>query len=544
MTEASGQRSSLKKKKRRSSGEKEPKVPTDVVSAAKPINQEEEKQRFFSGEDPHYEPQFVYALPTEILALALQRYASNVSDSCCASCRYVPHALRIMRAVVRQYGSFDKWTEENGGEILDEAEARVIVDEYLEAHGVENEITVKFNPNLVARASFMKKASQLNIRTTGLRRHWIQGMLHHEIGTHCLRELNDQNQPWAKVKKGRKRFGLQDKNPTEEGLASLHTVLERDGHFLWRAALLYYTTWKASQLSFRELYEDLAQFLGHNPDERWDYCFRAKRGLLDTSQPGGFVKDQMYLTGAMEILEQRRVIDFEAMYIGKLSVPDAHRAKCTGLARLDNLRLPIFLATSEDRRRYLELMDEIVRDNDLTDLIDGPEKAPKCFLRSSSKEPPSTTSSSSSSSSTRRSRMTGPITIPGSGGGSSGVVPALGGGGHLGPAHHSPQHLPPAAGGGGGAHSASSGLSSISSTTSPPGPVGLDDEPPRTWRRAGSSRESLGSAGMSGSGSGGSSRGLGAAPRRMLTKDISQNIESTTTSCLSESEEEDADSLC
>lgn len=195
-------------------------------------------------------------------------------------------------------------------------------------------------------------------------------MLHHEIGTHYLRDRNDKTQPWARERNGRKKYRLEDKNPTEEGLASLHTVLEREGHCLWRAAMLYYTIWRALQLSFRELYEDLEQFLGDSTDERWDYCVRAKRGLLDTSQPGGFVKDQMYLKGAIKILEQRHRIDFDALYIGKLSVVDAHRAKCTGLARTEHLQLPVFLQGAGQKARYHTLLDDCVKGNDLSDLVD------------------------------------------------------------------------------------------------------------------------------------------------------------------------------
>lgn len=345
---------------------KELKVPTDVVGAARPLNSEAERIKFFSGEEENYEPQFVYKLPSPVLMLALRRYNSAVQ----VENRYVPHALRILRTLLQQYGSYERYEEINGGDVVPESEARLIVGEYLARHGIEREITVVFDPQLVARASFTKKAGQLRIRPQGLRRNWIQGMLHHEIGTHYLRDRNDKLQPWAKERNGRKKYRLEDKNPTEEGLASIHTVLEREGHCLWRAAMLYYTIWRALQLSFRELYEDLAQFFGDSVDERWDYCVRAKRGLLDTSQPGGFVKDQMYLTGAMEILEQRHRIDFDALYIGKLSVVDAHRAKCTGLARVDHVQLPVFLRGAEQKARYHVLLDDMVKGNDLSELVD------------------------------------------------------------------------------------------------------------------------------------------------------------------------------
>ena len=54
---------------------------------------------------------------------------------------------------------------------------------------------------------------------------------------------------------------------------------------MWRAAMLYYTVVRASDLSFSALFHDLAKF-AREPAVRWDYCLRAKRGLSDTSEPG------------------------------------------------------------------------------------------------------------------------------------------------------------------------------------------------------------------------------------------------------------------
>eukprot|EP00928_Gymnodinium_smaydae_P088415 TRINITY_DN72503_c0_g1_i1.p1 TRINITY_DN72503_c0_g1~~TRINITY_DN72503_c0_g1_i1.p1 ORF type:complete len:415 (+),score=87.98 TRINITY_DN72503_c0_g1_i1:350-1594(+) len=353
--------------KARRRAKKELKVPADMVAVARPMNAEEERVKFFSGEEENYEPQFMYRLPPCVLEKALRQYSlDNQVDR-----RFVPHAKRVLNTLLQRYGSYAAYQEQYGGEALSIEEARPIVDEYLAKLGVQDEIRVNFDPNLVARASFVKRAMVLNIRPQGLRKNWIEGMLHHEIGTHFLRDRNDKYQPWSREKNGRKRYRLEDKNPTEEGLASLHTVLEREGHCLWRPALLYYATWRALELSFRDLYEDLAQFLGNSTDERWDYCVRAKRGLLDTSQPGGLAKDQAYLAGAMEILEQRRRIDFTSLYAGKLSVLDSHRCRSTGLARLDKILLPTFLQGAEQKARYMELLDETVRENGLSDLLDG-----------------------------------------------------------------------------------------------------------------------------------------------------------------------------
>ena len=99
-----------------------------------------------------------------------------------------------------------------------------------------------------------------------------------------MRSSNNRLQIWKNWKK-RKELDLEPHNPTEEGLAALHTVLFRKEPCLWRAALLYYTAYFASKLSFKALFQDLERFL-QDPQERWNYCLRAKRGQLDTSEPG------------------------------------------------------------------------------------------------------------------------------------------------------------------------------------------------------------------------------------------------------------------
>lgn len=79
---------------------------------------------------------------------------------------------------------------------------------------------------------------------------------------------------------------LRNKNPTEEGLASLHSILlQPKGPYMFRAALLYYAACMAHQMSFSELFHHLGQFIG-SPDSRWNYCMRVKRGVMDASKPG------------------------------------------------------------------------------------------------------------------------------------------------------------------------------------------------------------------------------------------------------------------
>lgn len=106
------------------------------------------------------------------------------------------------------------------------------------------------------------------------------------VGTHYIRSCNNKYQPWANCK-NRKALDMGPMNPTEEGLASLHSVLFRKDPCLWRAAILYYVAYKATYLSLKDLFKDLGKFLV-DPHVRWDYCIRAKRGQVDTSQPGKY----------------------------------------------------------------------------------------------------------------------------------------------------------------------------------------------------------------------------------------------------------------
>ncbi|XP_048195425.1 uncharacterized protein KIAA0895 homolog isoform X3 [Perognathus longimembris pacificus] len=276
-----------------------------ILTAIKPINLEKEKLRFFKS-DFTYNPQFEYANSALSNVLAKHGNASN----------------RFLKQIV-----------------------------------------VHLTEDLLSRASMtvVNGCPTLTINVSTAREHWLEGMLRHEIGTHYFRGINNLQQPWGSWV-GRKKHELKPNNPTEEGLASIHSVLFRKDPFLWRAALLYYTVYQASQMSFCELFEDIGKFV-KDPNTRWDYCVRAKRGWTDTSQPGCFSKDQVYLDGTLQILRNRRSIDFYLLTaLGKVSYEDVDRL--SGLAVTDKMRVPHFL---QDHSRYMEHLEKIMEVNKLTD---------------------------------------------------------------------------------------------------------------------------------------------------------------------------------
>lgn len=108
-------------------------------------------------------------------------------------------------------------------------------------------------------------------------------------------------------------------------------LLLRIPPLLYRAALLYYCCCLASKLSFAKMFEVISKYQP-DPELRWKQCVRVKRGIADTSKPNGIFmkylgmyKDQIYFLGALEILKNRKKLNFIHMYSGKISVQDCLR---------------------------------------------------------------------------------------------------------------------------------------------------------------------------------------------------------------------------
>ncbi|XP_044192326.1 uncharacterized protein KIAA0895 isoform X1 [Thunnus albacares] len=324
-----------------------------ILTAIKPSNVEKEKAKFFKS-DFNYNPQFEYSNPVSPLILARH---NNASD------RFLTQAVHIMELALHRYGSYEKFEQVTGGSLLTKSRIWHNVKKYMEKEGCMGEIVVQVTDDLLSRASMTVVNSRptLTINISTAREHWLEGMLRHEIGTHYFRGINNCHQPWSSSM-GRKKHNLKPLNPTEEGLASIHSVLFRKDPTLWRAALLYYTVYQASHMSFSQLFHNLGRFV-QDPNTRWDYCVRAKRGQTDTAEPGCFSKDQVYLDGILKILRHRDKINFPLlMTLGKVSFEDVDRLKT--VAQMENVRIPHFM---QDQAKYAEQLTKIMAVNELTD---------------------------------------------------------------------------------------------------------------------------------------------------------------------------------
>ena len=130
---------------------------------------------------------------------------------------------------------------------------------------------------------------------------------------------------------------------------------------MFRSALNYYAAVKSSTMSFVELFEDLAKYID-TEQSRWKFALRLKRGYADTGVPGGLYKDQCYLEGAVNFLQERKNIDIEGLFCGKISLEDLKKPKIQKIINKDKdtISFPPFCS---DWDAYLKALDHIAETN-------------------------------------------------------------------------------------------------------------------------------------------------------------------------------------
>lgn len=150
-----------------------------------------------------------------------------------------------------------------------------------------------------------------------------QRLIVHEINAHLLRAVNGSMQPFKIF-----ATGLADSERTDEGLATI--VEEMTGMIRNRTFRLYAGRVMAAYLSQTNSFYDVFSELCNAFSEKEAFYItqRVKRGLSDTSRPGGLIKDYIYLDGREQV---KRYLqddgDIEVLYCGNTSVRDAHIIK-------------------------------------------------------------------------------------------------------------------------------------------------------------------------------------------------------------------------
>jgi hypothetical protein len=316
------------------------------LSSLTPCNVADAKELFFRS-DCQINPIFRYTKPEKV--------AARLAEHAPVSTSLLPIALKILSLGGADY---DSRVAGQLGPLLSREEVERRVERYAREAGLE--VKIEFSANQVSRTMITK--SQISCRwPLEYRDREFAGVLAHELGTHLIRTSNEALQPWGRGK-ARRQFKLAPFLDTEEGLATLMALATHPPgcRLLFTAALRYLAVTLAAKMSFVELYRELNRYL-RDPDRCFFEAVRAKRGVFDTSAPGGCAKDQCYLRGAYDLLRNRAKIDWPWMFMGKLALRDIPRMKKFSI---DRLFLPA-VVKGDNVLDFKQVIEEIASENGL-----------------------------------------------------------------------------------------------------------------------------------------------------------------------------------
>ncbi|MFJ9074573.1 tyrosine/phenylalanine carboxypeptidase domain-containing protein [Streptomyces sp. NPDC102278] len=214
---------------------------------------------------------------------------ATVSENGTPDAALLADALALLGKDPERQGGGPEEDRDDGAGLSADVAATAISD-VLAAEGL-TDWTVRVKPGAAARMSVSTGDRSVRIRAdVELSRDELVQLIVHEIGTHVFR--------WVNAVRGAHVLGLQlsGHTATEEGFAVWNEQRAADGNGLDRRfALRVVAVDAALRGSFTDVVDALAPYT--SPGTAFDVAVRVKRGLVDTSQPGGFIKDHVYLGG-------------------------------------------------------------------------------------------------------------------------------------------------------------------------------------------------------------------------------------------------------
>ncbi|NCN03901.1 MAG: DUF1704 domain-containing protein [Candidatus Pacebacteria bacterium] len=281
------------------------------IALLNPINMVAEKKKFLL--DPSYNPQLSY--DENIDKDELYKYGFPNDE-------YVTLAEKIVKISYKDKTD-DELQAEKGMELSKE-EVETKLKLFLKMHGLEKRYGIIWSRSFLARTAINATTIKLRLPVS-FREEDLLGMLYHEIGTHAIRRINYEQQPWYKKKK---KYGFSSHLQTEEGLAVLHSLLPLKNKLAHSSALRYLAVAKAQEMGFVKLYQFLNKYI-KDPDRCFNATLRLKRGISDTAKGGGYTKDLVYFEGLVDVWRYLRHHDFEIdhLYFGRLAMEDTEKAR-------------------------------------------------------------------------------------------------------------------------------------------------------------------------------------------------------------------------
>jgi hypothetical protein len=314
-----------------------------LLAQLKPNNLLEEKEKFFL--DNSYNPQFTYDnLPDES---EIYKYGKPTLN-------YITLAKSVLDKAYFNKTEKDLLLTE--GSEVSQKEVSQKTMQFLKMHGLENRFRISWSSSYVSRATVNRDTIKYRLPAY-FREEGLLGSIYHEIGTHAIRRVNYEQQPWYRRKN---KYGFGSYLKTEEGLAVLHALIPHSMKLAYTTASRYLAVDYAQKHSFAELWEFVGKYV-QDQETRWMVTFRQKRGITDTSKPGGFSKDLVYFEGTVDVWNWLNQHDYDItqLYFGKMALEDVDK-----VVRMNpnfNPLLPSFFVVDKDR--YAQEIEKIGLEN-------------------------------------------------------------------------------------------------------------------------------------------------------------------------------------
>ena len=319
-----------------------------LTSDLKPLNLLEEKEKFLLefAAGRHYDPTFSYEPNNHLSQLeTLQNFRKRFDDSgfvlACEYIRLIDDSIEwielfanrneagfntwltslysfpdaeITQRAEQEYMAVDNHQTQQPEPEISAVEASSLFAQALAERGMDNwEIVLEETP---ARMSVNALKKLIRIRTSStFSHHDIKRLLVHEIDTHVQRNQNGNKQVYRLFS-----YGFPDYLETEEGLATYaeHRTGTAAPDATARYALRLLLCKWSENMGFMDLFTKALPFFS-NPGKAFDAVARIKRGLSDTSLPGGYTKDQVYYSGYHRVSQLPGNI-IQKLYCGKIGI--------------------------------------------------------------------------------------------------------------------------------------------------------------------------------------------------------------------------------
>jgi alpha-L-glutamate ligase-like protein/uncharacterized protein (TIGR02421 family) len=350
-----------------------------LLKHIKPINYEEERRQLES--DTLYNPTFQYAKPAANLDEVERKIEKPIIDTSPMGILLEKKRQELLTrvALIRHRGDADRFTQASralfgaptsalmhmasaeiqkrvaceipvpADDLLTAEDAQKIFKKALDTYSL-HDWQISIRPKIVADCTV--GGGRLYIREAAkFSKVQLDALIAHEIETHVLTAENGSYQPYAIF-----RNGCANYLDTQEGLAMYnqnriygpyHEKRYNPPRNLLGVAF-------ALDHSFAETRRYLQDELGYDPAKALSGTISIKRGLGDTSEPGGFTKSVVYYRGLRAVeqfVEDGR--DLRSLYIGKIAIEDLDLIK--KIADLEPpLLLPHFLLDTESTQKTEE----------------------------------------------------------------------------------------------------------------------------------------------------------------------------------------------